>query len=40
LAVLVSILGVAGEETDGGVEAILDELAVEITGFFGAVKGC
>jgi len=35
LAVLVSIFGVVGEETDCGAELILDTVAVEITGFFG-----
>jgi len=40
LAVRVSIFGVAGEETDGERELILDEAGVEIVGFFGAAKGC
>jgi len=39
LAVLVSIFGVVGEEMDCGTELILDTVAVEIIGFFGATKG-
>ena len=38
LAVLVSIFGIAGEVMDGGTELILDEVVVEIAGFFGAAK--
>lgn len=38
LAVLVSTFGIMGEEADGGTELILDEVAVEIAGFFGAAK--
>jgi len=38
LAVLVSTFGVAGEETEGGTEVILDGVVVEIVGFFSARK--
>lgn len=40
LAVRVSTFGVAGEGAEGGKELTLDEVGVEMLGFFGARNGC